>query len=184
MEHLGGAHGGAGIADQRMRHGAEAARRAEPVRGAVVGVADEALGALALGRRAADRGGVGHHVLHLGAGAVTRLHREEGNARQRQAHLIGVVRGDAGRADLLQQDCFQVRQMQRCCRSDRRSARRRRPSRLPVDQVDFELGAARSAPPLQPVQHQPRRGDHRAAQEDRIGDPPVAELLRRSAWCD
>ena len=110
-EHLGGAQGGAGVADQRMRHRAEAARRAEPVRGAVVGVADEALGAFALRRVAADRGSVGHHVLHLGAGAVARLHRQERDVRQGEAHLVGVVRGDRGRADLLQQDCFEIGQL-------------------------------------------------------------------------
>ena len=43
LEHLGGAEGAAGIADQGMRHGAVAARRAEPMGGGVGGVADEAL---------------------------------------------------------------------------------------------------------------------------------------------
>ena len=69
------------------------------------------LRAFALRRVAADGGGVGHHVLHLGAGAVARLHRQERDVRQRQAHLVGVVRGDPGRADLLQQDRFQVGQL-------------------------------------------------------------------------
>ena len=77
VEHLGGAQGGARVADQRVRHGAAAGLGAEPVGGGVGGVADEALGPFPLGGVAADAGGVGHHVLHLEAGAVARVHGQE-----------------------------------------------------------------------------------------------------------
>ena len=61
--HLGGAQRAAGIADQCVRHGAEAGRLAEIMRRGVGRVADEALGpGLALGARRAHRGGVGHHA--------------------------------------------------------------------------------------------------------------------------
>ena len=92
-----------------MRHGAQATFGAEPVRRPIVGVADETLGPFPPRRLAADRGGVGHHVLHLRTRAVPRVHGEERDMRQRQAHLIGVVRGDTGGAELLQQDGFKVR---------------------------------------------------------------------------
>ena len=53
-EHLGGAHGRAGIADQRMRHRAEPASLAEEMRGRVGGVADKADRAATSRRAAAE----------------------------------------------------------------------------------------------------------------------------------
>ena len=175
VEHLGGAQGGTGIADQRMRHGAVAARRAEPVRGHVVGVADEALGAFALRGVAADRCSVGHHVLHLGAGAVAGFHGQEGYVREGEAHLVGVVRGDGGRADLLQQDCFQVGQLYQAAADVGQRFAGTGPGAFLEHQVDVEAGAAGGCGGLQPLHHQAWGGDHRAAHEYRVGHVLVAE---------
>ncbi len=129
VEHLGRTHRRAGVADQRMRHGAKAARHAEPVRRAVVGVADEALRTLPPGGVAADAGGVGHHLLHLGAGAVPRLHREERRPR--------AERGTSGRHDVPRRRTGRAsaagssrgRTIPSGCPRCRRSAHRHRPIR-------------------------------------------------------
>ena len=71
------------------------------MRGAIVCVADETPSTLLHGGCTADRGGVGHHFLHFRPGAVARVHRQERHPRQREAHLIGVMRRDAGGADFL-----------------------------------------------------------------------------------
>ena len=181
VEHLGGPHRAAGIADQGMRHGAQPGRVAEPVRGAVIGVADEAGRPLALRRPAADGGGIGHHLLHLRPRAVPRLHRQEGDRGQRQAHLVGVVRGHAGRADLLQEDRLQVRQQGEAAGDVDQRLAGAGPASLRVGHIDIEGGAALGGHPRQPVQHQPGGRDHRPAQEHRIGHPLVAEPLHHLA---
>ena len=81
-EHFRGAARAAGVTDQAVRHGAEAVRCAEEMRGAVIGVADEAGSALTPGRFAADTGGVRHEGLHFRAGAMPRIHGQEFCARQ------------------------------------------------------------------------------------------------------
>ena len=76
VKHLGRADRRAGIADQRMRHRAHAGLFAEEMRRRFGGAADEPdrPGDLLRVRRP-DRGGIGHHLGHLGAGAVARVHR-------------------------------------------------------------------------------------------------------------
>ena len=68
----------------------------------VVGVADETFGAFPLRGITADRSSVGHHVLHLGAGTMTSLHRQKRHFWQREAHLIRVQCRHRGGTDLLQ----------------------------------------------------------------------------------
>ena len=66
MKHLGGAQSRAGIADQRMRHRAETLVATEKCAVAWVALPMKPIGAgLALGRRRADRRGIGHHLGHL-----------------------------------------------------------------------------------------------------------------------
>ena len=109
MEHLGGAQGRAGVADQGMRHRAHALFLAEEVRGRLGGAADKPDRAGdPPGVFRADRGGIGHHVRHLSAGAVARIHREERDFRQVGAHCRSVVGRHAGRPELLQQHGFEI----------------------------------------------------------------------------
>jgi hypothetical protein len=54
VEHLGSAHRAAGIANQRMGHGAIALGRTKPMGGGVIGIADKALGPFRLRGPAAD----------------------------------------------------------------------------------------------------------------------------------
>ena len=145
------------------------------MRGPVVGVADEALRPFPLRRIAADGGSVGHHVLHLGAGAVACLHCQERGTGQGKAHLIGVVRSDGSRTDLLQQDGFQVGQLHQAAADIGERLAGADPGALVVHQLDVEAGAAFACHVLQPFDHQPRRGNHRAAHEHRVGHPLVAE---------
>ena len=141
----------------------------------VIGVADEAFGALGLGGAGADGGGVGHDLLHFRAGAVARIHGQEGGVRQGDAHLEGVVCGDAGGADFLQEDGFQVGQgLEAAGDVDQRLAGAD-PGAFGVHQLDVEFLAARLGDRFQPFDHERRGADHRAAEEDRVGDAPVAE---------
>ena len=183
VEHLGRAHGRAGVADQRMRHGADAARRAEPVRGGVVGVADETLGAFLARRGAADRGGVGHHVLHLGAGAVARLHRQERDLGQGEAHLVGVVRGHAGRAELLEHDRLEVRQRDEAAGDVDDRLAGADPAAFGIVHVEVELGAARDAPPSPAIRASAsaRRSPGGAGKPRRL--PACRRSVRRPAGC-
>jgi hypothetical protein len=178
MEHLGRADGRAGIADQGVRHGAEAGGLAEEMRGRIGGVADEPLGVVLAPRPGrADAGGIGHQLRHLGAGAVPRIHRQEGRARQLGAHGVGVVGGDAGRPQLLQQHRLAVDQVaQRAGDVEHRLARPD-PFAFGVAQVDLDREAALLGHLLQPFDRQPRRGDHRPAHEHSVGDAGVAEAL-------
>ena len=54
VEHLGSAHRAAGIANQRLGHGALALGRTKPMGGGVIGFADKALGPFRLRGPAAD----------------------------------------------------------------------------------------------------------------------------------
>ena len=175
VEHLGRAHRRAGVADQGVRHGAAAVVRAEVGCGEVRAGAGEAAGALAPGRVAADAGGVAHHALHLGAGAVPGLHRQERHLGQGQAHLVGVVGGDAGRAELLQQQRLAIGQLVEAAGEVEDRLARADPGALGAHHVEVEARAARGGDLAQPIQHQPRRRDHRAAQEHGVGDAAVAE---------
>ena len=181
VEHLGRAHGGAGVADQRVRHGAAAFFIAEPVGGGVVGVADEPCRAFVPGDGAADRGGVGHHLLHLGPGAVARVHGEEAGFGQGDAHLERVVRGHAGRADFLQHDRFEVGERDQAAGDVDDRLAGADPGAFGVAQVELEFLSALVGDRLQPFQHQARRRDDGAAHEDGVGDALVAEALHHFA---
>ncbi len=160
-----------------MRHGAHAARAAVPMRRAVIGVADEALGTFLLRRRTADRRAIGHHILHFRAGAVPCIHGEEGDAGQRQAHLIGVVRRHAGRSDLLQHDRLEIREQGETAADINQRLPRTGPATFGMSHIDFEAGAAGGGHFVDPVQHQAWCRDHGTAQEHRVGDPTVAEAF-------
>ena len=73
------------------------------MRSRVIGIAYKALGAFCLRGAAANRCGIGHHVLHFRPGAVARFHGEESGLRQFDTHLIGVMGRNTGRAEFLQQ---------------------------------------------------------------------------------
>ena len=95
--------------------------------------------------------------------------------RQRQRHLVGVVGGDAGRADLLQQDRFEIGQMHHAAGEVDDRLAGADPVAFLVDQVDVDWVPRIGGGGLQPVEHQPGRADHRAAQEHRVSDAFVAE---------
>ncbi len=176
MKHLGGPERRAGVADERMRHGAEALLAAEEMRGGVRGVADETDRAdLALGPRRADRGGVGHHFGHLLAGAVARIHGEERRLGHVGAHRPGVVGSDAGRSQLLQEDRLEIDQMEERARDVHHRLAGADPLALVVAQVDLDLGVARLARLRQPVERQPRRENHGTAHEDGVDHAAVTE---------
>ncbi len=177
MEHLGRAHGGTGVTDQRVRHGAEALVAAEEMRRCVGRVADEAHGLdLAFGPGRADRGGIGHHLGHFLARTMARIHGEEGRPRHVGAHGPGVVGRDAGRPELLQEDRLEVDEMEeRPGDVDHRLAGAD-PLALDVALVDLDLGLAVGLHFLQPVERQTRREHDRTTHEDRIGHAGIAEL--------
>ena len=178
--HLGGADGRTGVANQRVRHGAEAGVVAEVMRGRVVGVAHKALGAgLRLGGMRADGGRIGHELLHLGAGAVPRVHGEERDSGQIDAHGERVVGGHARGAEFLEIEGLEIDQViERACDVNQRFAGAD-PIALGEVLLDFERGLARPGHGLQPFDHQARREDDGAAHEDRVGDAPVAEAPHR-----
>ena len=149
-EHLGRAHRRAGIADQRMRHRAHApapgrnnarsrrrrSRQSRPRRPPACACAEP------------TDGGIGHHLRHLGAGAVPRIHRQERDLRQVGAHRLGVVGGDAGGPELLQQHGFEIDEMvERAGHVEDRLAGAD-PGALRMVELDVELGAARRPPCL------------------------------------
>ena len=178
MEHLGRPHRRAGIADQRMRHRADAFFPAKEMRRRVGGAADKADGTrLAPRRLRADRGGVGHHVGHIGPGAVPGIHREKGDLGQFGAHRIGVVGGDASRPELLQQHRLEIDEVRQRAGhiEDRLAGADQRPFR--VVQLDVEAGAAVGGDSFEKLDRQARRRDHRAAHEHRIGRLAIAEPL-------
>ena len=143
-----------------MRHGAETPRIAEPVRGGGVGVADETLGPCPFRRRRANGRGVGHQILHVRAGAVARLHREECCVGQCQAHLPGIVGSDAGRANLLQEDGLHLRQRRHRARDGEQRYIRRDQCAFSMRHDDVERLAACRGGPGQPFQHHARGAQH------------------------
>ena len=106
---------------------------------------------------------------------MARIHRHECHLRQVGAHGIGVVRRHARRPQLLQQQRLQVHQVieraghvhQRLAGAD--------PAALFVAQVDPEANAALDGHTLQPGDRKARRRDHRAPQEQGVGNLLVAE---------
>ena len=177
MEHFSSAHRAAGIADQRMGHGAIAARSAEPMGGRVIGIADKALGPFSLRGAAADGSGIGHHILHFRARAVARFHRQKCGLRQFNAHLIGVMRRNTGRTQLLQQHGFQIHQLHKGTADIKQGIARADPLAFFMHHFNLERGAARRRHGTQPIQHQPRRRNHRAAQKHRIAHFGITKAL-------
>ncbi len=126
--------------------------------------------------RRADRGGIGHHLGHLGAGAMPRIHRQERDLRQVGAHRRGVVGGDAGGPELLQQHGFEIDQMiERAGDVEDRLAGAD-PGAFGVVQLDVEAGAARRRHAFEKLDREARRRDDRPAHEHGIGRRAVAEL--------
>ena len=123
----------------------------------VIGIADEALGAFCLRGAAADGSGIGHHVLHFRPGAVARFHRQESRLRQFNAHLIGVMRRNTGRAEFLQQHGFQIHQLHKGTADIKQRIARADPLAFFMHHFNLESGAARRRDGTQPIQHQPRR---------------------------
>ena len=177
MEHFGGPAGGAGIADDGVGHGSDAPVPAEIVRRRRRGVADEADGADLAPRPArADAGGISHHLRHVRPGAVARVEAEEGDLRQLGAHDIGVVGRNAGGAELLQEQRFEIDQMLERAGEVKDRLAGADPFTLGVSQVDLDGDAARRRHRVQPVDGQPRRRDDRPAHENRIGHGDIAEF--------
>ena len=178
MVHLGGAQRAAGIADQCVRHGAEAGRLAEIMCRGVGRVADEALGpGLALGARRAHRGGIGHLLGHVGPGAVARVHGEEARIGQVGAHRVGIVGGDAGRPQALQEHGLQIDQMAERAVQVHQGLAGTDPSTLLVHKLDIDHRPALGRDALQPVDGQAGRRQDRSAHEYGIGHLAVAEAL-------
>ena len=177
MEHLGRAQRRTRIADQGVRHGAEALFAAEEMRRGVRGVADEAHGIdLALGAGGADRRGVGHHLGHLLARAVARVHGQEGRHRHVGAHRPGIVGRDAGRAQLLQEDRLEIHEMEERAGDVHHRFAGADPLALVVALVDLDIGLPIGRHLPQPVDREPGREHHGPAHEDGIGHAGVAEL--------
>ena len=100
--------------------------------------------------------------------------------RQGQAHLIGIMRGDAGGTELLQQDGFQVRQLGHTAGDIDHRFPGPDPATLRVDQVNVENRAASRRDLRQPVQHQSGRRDDGTAHEHRVGNTTVPITLHHS----
>ncbi len=162
-----------------MRHRADALSLAEEMRRRVGGAADKADRArLAPRRLRADRGGVGHHVGHIGPGAVPRIHRQKGDLRatRRTSHRRCRRRHKPARAFAAAPS--RDRRGEPASRSHRGSARRRRPAPLPGSSARHRSGCRASAATAS-RNSTARRGvdDHRAAHEHRIGRLAIAEPL-------
>ncbi len=123
----------------------------------------------------ADRGGIGHHLGHLGAGAVPRVHRQKRNLGQIGAHRRGVVGGNAGRPDLLQQHGFEIDQMRERAGQIEDRLAGADPGGLGMVELDLEAGAALRRHPFEKLDRQARRADDRPAHEDGIGRLAIAE---------
>ncbi len=107
---------------------------------------------------------------------MPRIESEERRLRQLHAHGEGVVGGDTGGAQLLQEDRFQIDQrVQRTGQEDDWLAGAD-PAAFLVVHFDIERNAARFCDSLEPLDHDTRRGNDRTAHEDRIGHLRVAEL--------
>ena len=94
------------------------------------------------------------------------------------AHGVGVVGGDAGRPQPLQEDRLEVDQVLERARGCRASARRRRPSRLPRGRGRCRQACRARPPPA--AASRPRAAGRQStgpAHEDGVGDVVVAEAL-------
>ena len=141
-----------------MGHRAVAPLIAEVVGGRIRRIADEADGAaLFLGRLGADARGIGHHLGHLQAGAVARVHRQECDLGESARHGVGVVGGDADGAQPLQVERLQVDEMaEGAGEVDQRFAGADPLAFLELA-IDGEFGAALGRDRLQPLDHQAGR---------------------------
>ena len=172
---------GAGIADEGVGHRAVAPLIAEVVGGRIGRVADEADGAgLLLRRLRADACRIGHHLGHFDACAVARVHRQEGDPGQAARHGVGVVGGDAGGAQPLEVERFQIDQMAEGAREIHQGLAGADPLAFLELAVGGEHGAALGRDRLQPLDHQAGREADRPPQKQRVGDPGVAEAGRSS----
>ncbi len=126
-----------------MRHGAQRLLAAEIMRGRLGGVADEA-GGLDLAPRAGGThgGGIGHHLGHFQAGAMARIHGEEGDIGQIGAHGEGIEGGDAGRAQLHQQQRLEIGEMHEGAGHIHDRLTGADPPALVILEIDLELGVA------------------------------------------
>ncbi len=64
-----------------------------------------------LGRRTAHRRAIGGEDVHFRPAAMARMHVHEGRIGNGPAHFIGIVGGDAGKADLLQHQRLDFRKL-------------------------------------------------------------------------
>ncbi len=159
-----------------MRHRPEALALAE-IRGGGIGRAANKADCprLATGRLRADRCRVGHHVGHLGPGAMPRIHRHIGNLRQIGAHRIGVVGGNASGPQPLQQHRLEIDQVKQRARDVEERLTGADQGAFGVVQLDAEAGAALGRRIFEKCDRQPRRADHRSAHKHRIGRLAIAE---------
>jgi hypothetical protein len=176
-KHLGGTHGRAGVADQRVRHSPRTLLLPEEGGSRIGRAPDKANGlGLAPGMRRADRGGVGHHLGHLGVGAMPRIHRQKGDLRKVGAHRIGVVGGNASRANFLQQDCLEIDEIEQRASHVKHRVAGPDPGTLRVREFDIELLAAFGSRAFEQGDREARRADDRATHEYRVGRRAIAEM--------
>ena len=110
---------------------------------------------------------------------MARVHGQERDLGEIAAHGVGVERGHARRAQLLEVERLEIDKLvERAAEVDQGLAGAD-PSALGVHGVDVEAHTARLGRRLQPLDHQTRGKDHRAAHEQRVGDARVAEARHR-----
>jgi hypothetical protein len=113
----------------------------------------------------------------IGAGAMAGVEGEELDLGQVDADREGVVGGDAGSAQLLQEQGLQVDQIAEGAGNVEQRLAGADPTAFVVVELDVEAGIARRRHRLEPFQRQPRRGDDGAAHEHCVSDARVAEFL-------
>ena len=153
-----------------MRHRAESALLSESAGGGVSARPDKTDSAVNASRpRAADRRRIRHRLGHLGARAVSRVHRNEGGLRQCPRNAIRVMRRNTRRANLLQEERLKVGKMHERSLHIQQRLARADPFALAVTQNTFNVRAARLGDRLNPVNRDAGRRKRRTAQENRVG---------------